>query len=48
MIKNIKILRGSAFGENAQRIPQTRRSDGLAVVVIDADMTKKAPFEKQI
>jgi hypothetical protein len=25
-----------------------RRPAGLAVVVIDADMTKRAPFEKQI
>jgi hypothetical protein len=31
-------LRGGAFGENAQRIPQTRRSRRC---VIDTDMTEK-------
>jgi hypothetical protein len=46
--KNIKGLCGSAFGENTQTIPQTRHSDGLAVVVIDADMTKRAYLEKKI
>jgi uncharacterized membrane protein YobD (UPF0266 family) len=34
-------LRGNAFGEKAQTIPQTRHSAGLAVVMIDADLTEK-------
>jgi hypothetical protein len=34
-------LRGRAFGENAQTIPQTRRSVGLARVEIVTDNMKK-------
>jgi hypothetical protein len=34
-------LRGRAFGEKAQTIPQTRRSVGLARVEMVTDMMKK-------
>jgi hypothetical protein len=34
-------LRGRAFGENAQTIPQTRRFVGLARVEIVTDIMKK-------
>jgi hypothetical protein len=39
-------LYGSAFRENAQTIPQTRHSVGLAFVVVDSDMTKKGAVGK--
>jgi hypothetical protein len=38
--RDINRLRGNAFGEKAQTIPQTRHFAGLAVVVIDADLTE--------
>jgi len=39
-------LRGNALGEKAQTIPQTRHSAGLAVVVIDADLTEKGALRE--
>jgi hypothetical protein len=39
-------LRGNAFGEKAQTISQTRHSVGLAVVVIDADLTENAAIRE--
>jgi len=42
-------LRERAFGENAQTIPQTRRSVGLARVVIVTDIMKKGAIgEKKL
>jgi hypothetical protein len=39
-------LRGNAFGEKAQTIPQIRHSAALAVVVIDADLTEKGALRE--
>jgi hypothetical protein len=39
-------LRGNAFREKAQTISQTRHSAGLAVVVIDADLTEKGAIKE--